>query len=144
MNRIERSVSCFKQGFSCSQAVLSAFSDLFGLNRETALKISQAFGGGMARMGQTCGAVTGALMVIGLKHGRVKAEDVQARDKTYEIVREFVKRFKSKNGSIICKQLLGYDISTPQGMKTAEEKKLFDTLCPKLVQSASEILEQVL
>lgn len=144
MNRIERSVSCFKQGFSCSQAVLSAFSDLFGLHRETALKISQAFGGGMARMGQTCGAVTGALMVIGLKYGRVKAEDVQARDKTYEIVKEFVKRFKSKNGSLICRELLRCDISTTQGMKTAEEKKLFDTLCPGLVQSASEILEQVL
>ncbi len=95
-------------------------------------------------MGQTCGAVTGALMVIGLKYGRVKAEDVQARDKTYEIVKEFVKRFKSKNGSLICRELLRCDISTTQGMKTAEEKKLFDTLCPGLVQSASEILEQVL
>lgn len=144
MNKTERAVSCFEEGFSCSQAVLSAYADTFGLNHELALKISQPFGGGIAHMGEICGAVSGAFLVIGLKHGRIKAEDVEAKEKTYELVLEFVKRFKSLNSSINCTELLGYDLGTPEGMKLAEEKELFTTLCPKLVQNAVEIIEQIL
>ncbi len=144
MDKADRAVSSFKEGFNCSQSVLSTYSKLFGLNHETALKIAQAFGGGMARMGQTCGAVTGAFMVIGLKHGKVKAEDEEAKEKTYEIVREFVKRFKSLHGSIMCKDLLGHDLDTPEGLEQVEEKQLFETLCPEFVQNAVEILEKLL
>lgn len=144
MNRIDSAVSCFKEGFSCSQAVLSAYSDLFDLNRELALKISQPFGGGMAHMGEMCGAVTGAFLVIGLKYGRVKAEDIEAKEKTYELVQEFVKRFKSIHGSVNCTELLGFDLGTPEGMKLAEEKELFENACPKFVQNAAEIIEQIL
>lgn len=144
MNRIEQATSCFQEGFSCSQAVLSTYSKRFGLNRKKALKIAQAFGGGIAQTGQICGAVSGAFMVIGLKHGRIKAEDLEAKEKTYEITRKFMDKFKSQNGSIICKELLGYDISTPEGMKLSEEQNLFETICPKFVQSAVEILDQIL
>lgn len=144
MNKIEQAVSCFQEGFSCSQAVLSTFSKRFGLNRKKALKIAQAFGGGIAQTGQICGAVSGALMVIGLEHGRTKAEDVEAKEKTYEVTKEFMDKFKSQNGSIICKDLLGHDISTPEGMARSEEKNLFETVCPNFVQSAVKILEQIL
>ncbi len=144
MNNVEQAVSCFKQGFYCSQAVLSAYSQKFGLDRETALKITGAFGGGICHMGKTCGAVTGTFMVIGLKHGMTKVEDEQAKEKTCDLVREFVNRFEARNGSIMCKELLGCDISTPEGMKIIEDKKLFETLCPKLVQDAAEIIEQIL
>lgn len=144
MNRVERAVSCFKEGFSCSQAMLSTYGPQLGLNHELALKVSGAFGGGMARMGETCGAVTGAFMVIGLKHGKTKFEDKQAKEKTYSLVREFVDRFKSRNGSIVCRELLGCDISTPEGRDLAKEKNLFTTLCPKFVQDAAEIIEQIL
>jgi C_GCAxxG_C_C family probable redox protein len=82
--RVKNAVSCFSEGFSCSQAVLTAYSDLFNLDRKTALKISQPFGGGIAHQGETCGAVSAAFMVIGLKYGRTKAEDLEAREKTYE------------------------------------------------------------
>jgi C_GCAxxG_C_C family probable redox protein len=95
-------------------------------------------------MGATCGAVTGALMVIGLKYGKTKAEDECARDKTYELVREFVNRFQSRHGSIICKELLGYDLSNPQEGEAVKEKGLFDTLCPQFVRDATEILEEIL
>jgi C_GCAxxG_C_C family probable redox protein len=98
----------------------------------------------MARMGATCGAVTGAFMVIGLKYGKARAEDEGARDKTYKVVREFVNRFQSHQGSIICKELFGYDLSNPQEGETAKEKGLFDTLCPQLVRDATEILEEIL
>ena len=144
MNKVEHAVSCYREGFNCSQAVLSSYSKLFGLKHELALKVAQAFGGGMARMGQTCGAVTGAFMVIGLKYGKIKAEDEQAKESTYENVREFVKRFESLNGSIACRELLGYDISTPEGIKSAEEKNLFDNLCPEFVQNAISILEKLM
>ena len=144
MNRVERAVSCFKEGFSCSQAILSSYGEQFGLNREIALKVSGTFGGGMARMGETCGAVTGAFMAIGLKYGNARVEDKQAKERAYSLVREFVDRFKSRNGSIVCRELLGYDISTPEGMKLVKEKKLTTTLCPKFVQDAAEIIEQIL
>ena len=97
----------------------------------------------MGRMGEQCGAVTGALMVIGLKYGMTKAKDEGARDKTYELVREFVAKFKSRHGSIRCRELLGCDLSNDEGLTTAREKGLFDTLCPQLVRDAAEILEEI-
>lgn len=144
MDKIQNAIDCFKEGFSCSQAVFSAFCEPLGLDRKSALKISQSFGGGMAHMGETCGAVTGAFMVIGLKHGRTRADDELAKEKTYELVREFVRRFRSKHGSIVCKELLGYDVSQEDEMNEAQEKGLFDEFCPQLVQSAAEILENLI
>ena len=144
MSKVELAVSCFDQGFACSQSVFSTYSPQFGLDRETALKVAGAFGGGMGHMGEICGAVTGAFMVIGLKHGGTIAEDEQSEEKTYSLVNEFVNRFKSRNGSIVCRELLGCDISTPEGLNTAREKKLFTTLCPKYVRDAAEIIEQIL
>jgi len=143
MNNIERAISCFKEGFNCSQAMLSTYGKEYGLNREIALRISSAFGGGMGRMGETCGAVTGAFMVIGLKHGNLSPDDV-TKENTYALVREFVNRFKALNDSIKCKELLGFDIRTPEGRNLAIENNAFTSICPKLVQNAAEILEQIL
>jgi C_GCAxxG_C_C family probable redox protein len=144
MNGKELACSRFKEGFSCSQAVFSAHAEQLGLDRETALKIAGAFGGGMGRMAQTCGAVTGAFMVIGLKYGAIDAEDEETKEKAYALVREFVDRFKSRHGSIACQDLLGCDISKPEGEKVAREQKLFETICPKLVKDAAELLEEML
>jgi len=140
----EQAVSCFKEGFCCSQAVLSVYCEQFGLSRQTALKIARGFGGGMGRMAQTCGAVTGAFMVIGLKYGAADARDKQSRERTYELVREFARRFEKRNGSIICKELLGCDISLPEGARIAKENGLFTSVCPGLVQDAAEILEEII
>lgn len=143
-DRTKSATACFAEGFSCSQAVLLAYSDLFNLDQNTALRISQPFGGGIAHQGGTCGAVSGAFMVIGLKYGRIRAEDREAREKTYEKILEFIDVFTSKNGSTVCKELLGHDMSTPEGFRKAEEAGLFDSLCPKLIQSSMEILEKIL
>ncbi|MFZ5644903.1 MAG: C-GCAxxG-C-C family protein [Bacillota bacterium] len=144
MSKVENVVSCFEEGFICSQALFSTYCTDSGLDRDKALKISAAFGGGMARMGGICGAVTGAFLVISLKYGNTKADEYQAREKTYSLVREFADLFKSRNGSFICKDLLGYDINTPEGLQVAREKKLFSTVCPKFVRDAAEIVEQLL
>lgn len=144
MSDVEKAVSCFKEGFMCSQAVLSTYAEQLGLDRKDALKVSAAFGGGMGRMGETCGAVTGAFMVIGLKYGRTAIEDRESHENTTRLVREFVDRFKSINGSIMCRELLGCDLSTPDGLKTFVDKKLRDSLCTKFVRDAAEIVEQLL
>ena len=140
----EQAVSCFEEGFCCSQAVLSVYGEEFGLCRETALKIACGFGGGMGRMAQACGVVTGAFMVLGLKYGNVNASDKQIKEKTYGLVREFARKFEERNGSIICKELLGCDISGPEGLKSAKENGLFASVCPGLVRDAVEILEEML
>jgi C_GCAxxG_C_C family probable redox protein len=144
MNRIDSAVSCFREGFCCTQALLSSYGTQYGLNRETALRVSAAFGGGMSPMGETCGAATGALMVIGLRHGNTIAKDKWPKERTYGRAREFVDRFQSRNGSIVCRQMLGCDISTPEGMNLAEEKELFASICPKFVRDSAEIIEQIL
>ncbi|HEY42202.1 MAG TPA: C_GCAxxG_C_C family protein [Dehalococcoidia bacterium] len=144
MSRVEEAVACFNEGFVCSQAVLVAYGAQLGLDRDTALKIADGFGGGMARMGATCGAVTGALMVIGLKHGRTAVEDTQAHETTYDLVYEFIRRFKSRNHSILCRELLGCDISTPEGLQNARQQNLFTTVCPGYVRDAAEIIEEIL
>jgi C_GCAxxG_C_C family probable redox protein len=144
MNRIEKAVSCFNEGFSCSQAILSSYGVVFGMTRNTCLKIATGFGAGIARQAETCGAVAGAIMVIGLKHGRTRVEDEASRDSTYERAQQFISRFKARNGSITCKELLGHDISTEGGLQAAEEEALFTEFCPKLVRNAAEILENIL
>ena len=144
MDKVKQSVLCFKEGFSCSQAVFATYAVDMGMDRETAFKIAQAFGGGMGHMGETCGAVTGAFMVIGLKYGRIRVDDDDAKRKTYTLVQEFTKKFKARNGIIVCRELLGCDIGTPEGERIAKEEKLISTLCPKFVRDAAEILEEIL
>jgi C_GCAxxG_C_C family probable redox protein len=144
MNRVEFAVALFQKGLSCSQAVLAAYGDQFGLESELALRVAAGFGGGMGRMAGTCGAVTGAYMLIGLKHGGTSGEDRRAKEKTFEAVREFANRFRCRNGTLVCRELLGCDISTPDGFQTAKEKKLSATVCPKLVRDAAEIVEELI
>lgn len=144
MSHAEKAVSCFNSGFSCSQAVLSTYSEQYGMDQAMAFKVSCAFGGGMGRMAGPCGAVTGALMAIGLKYGKYQEGDEKAKEKTYALTNEFARRFKARNGSINCKELLGCDIGTPEGMKYGKEHNLTTTLCPKFVRDAAEIVEELL
>ncbi len=144
MNKIETAVKTFNDGFACSQSILSVYCEQFGLDRKFALKIGDPFGAGMRGLSATCGAVTGSLMVIGLKYGRISPDDIPSKDKTAQRVKEFIEKFKERNETIICKELLGYDISIPDQRDKAEELGLFTTKCPKFVGDAAEILEQLL
>jgi C_GCAxxG_C_C family probable redox protein len=144
MDREELAVSLFQKGCSCSQALLAAYGDRFGLEREVALRIAAGFGGGMGRMAGTCGAVTGAFMLIGLKYGGATTEDRQAKERTYEAVREFTKRFISRHDSLVCRELLGCDISTPDGFQLAKEQKLAAAICARLVRDAAQIVEEMI
>ncbi len=144
MSPADRALALFKEGFSCSQAVLAAYAECFGLSRNLALRIAQPFGGGIAKSGDWCGAVTGAFLVIGLKYGRVRADDAAAKDKTYALVQEFVRLFKEKHGTARCNELLGCDIGTAAGQKEIEDKKLHQTVCEGLIRDAADILDRIL
>ena len=141
---IDRAVSLFSEGFACSQAVLLGFAPRFGLNPDIAARLSAPFGGGMGRMGEVCGAVSGSLMVIGLASGNATAQDKESKDRAYQLVREFAARFRARQGSLLCRELLGCDLSQPGGPELARERKLFTTRCPVLVRDAAEILAEVL
>ncbi|MGX8693368.1 MAG: C-GCAxxG-C-C family protein [Methanobrevibacter sp.] len=136
MSEINESVEIFENGYRCSQAVFAAFSPALGLDKELALKIGACFGSGM-RKGEVCGACTGALMVLGLKYG-------ESKEKSDKVCERFLEEFESENGSYICNDLLGCDISTPEGVKSAVENNLFKEFCPKMVESASKIVKEII
>lgn len=138
MSAVEQAVARFQEGFNCAESVVSTYAPPLGLDRETALKVAGGFGGGMAHMGGTCGAVTGAFMVLGLKHGRTRPDDQASKEETYRLVNEFATRFRARHGSIVCRELLGFDIATREGVAEARRR------CPRFIQSSGEILEELL
>ncbi|MDD5110933.1 MAG: C-GCAxxG-C-C family protein [Candidatus Altiarchaeota archaeon] len=146
MTTPEDAVTAFKEGtaMNCAQAILSTYSPKYGLGRAEALRLALAFGAGMGRMGLTCGAVTGAFMVLSLKHTLGNEPGMQRKENTYDAVKKFSEEFKARNGSLYCKDLLGCDLSTPEGFKKASETNAITTKCPKYVKDAAEILEEML
>ena len=137
----ETAVNVFSQSFSCSQAVFLGFAPQLGLDKETALKLASPFGGGMARRGEVCGAVTGALLALGLARG---AEKPAGKDEIYRLSQEFMHRFEEKHNTIICRDLIDCDLSTPAGYQAAAEKRVFTSICPGLVREAAEIVQALL
>ncbi len=129
---------------NCAQTVLSTYSEIFGLDRNLALRVAQGFGGGMARGGGTCGAVTGAYMVIGLALKLSADNPRESVERSYELIREFNRKFLELHSSTLCKELIGYDLSTPEGLAEARNKSIFLTVCPAFVRDSVEILETLL
>jgi len=135
------------RGYGCGQAVLAAFAEDYGLNEETALRISTGFGSGMGRMCEVCGALTGAFMVIGLKYGKVITDGTRYgtdTETTYRLVAELAKKFQEKNGSIYCRDLIGHDLSNPDERAKVIQLGLFKTTCGKAILDAVELLEETL
>jgi C_GCAxxG_C_C family probable redox protein len=125
LSRANEAKKQFEKGFVCAPAVLSAYSEQFGLEQELALKIACGFGGGIGRMGRTCGAVTGGVMVVGLKHGQASLADEESRQETYKSVREFIDRFTALHGSTICRELIGYNLSDAGELELARKSGVF-------------------
>jgi C_GCAxxG_C_C family probable redox protein len=144
MTKSDDAYRCFMSRFTCSAAVFSAFSDDMGLDPDTAKKVACGFGAGISATGNICGAVSGGVMVIGLKYGKSEAADEAATLKTRALVRQFIHEFTEKNGSVNCTELLGYDLSDPQAYAAARDSGLFLSKCPALVRDAADILEKIL
>lgn len=142
MTKTERALELFSSNFNCSQAVLTAFAPDFGLDEKLALMLGTEFGGG-ARNGEMCGAVSGALMVLGLKYGHFDSADNQQKSRAYAIAVEYTRRYKEANGSIVCRDLLGYDLTKPEEMERIKSQGLFGSVCPAAIKSAVEILEEI-
>jgi len=135
----------FVSGYNCAQSVLWAFSGELRLDPETALKIATGLGAGMGRRQETCGAVTGGIMALGLKYGRGEGQDRTATEETYAKTRDLMRRFEAKHGTSNCRQLLGgCDLMTDEGRKAMKDRNLHETTCKPCVQTVVSILEDLL
>lgn len=160
-SRREKARELFLEGYNCSQAVFVAYADKYGIDKELALKLSASFGGGMGRMREVCGAVSGMAMVAGMETGQTKPKDSDAKKANYDMVQKLARRFQEEYGSIICKELLGLVPMPVKEQKevTAEVKaaEFTDTKpeertqeyykkrpCLEQVEKACDILDEIL
>lgn len=146
MDRAQKAVELFKSGCNCSQSVVCAYCDLFGMDEETAMRASEGFGGGMGRMRLTCGAVSGMAFIAGLALSKGAAGDIPTRTKVYAAVQEMAKEFEEKNGSIICRDLLGVNL---MGNKGAVPTKRTDEFykkrpCIGCIEDCAKIIDKYL
>ena len=133
--RVNIASGLFDSGMNCAQSVLGAFCDDYGVTQDTAFKMACGFGSGV-RSAEICGAVTGAVLVTGLKYG-------QSKETCNSKTEEFIKRFRDENGNIVCREILDCDITTPTGKEKAVKENLFNTTCVDMVKSAVRILEEL-
>jgi C_GCAxxG_C_C family probable redox protein len=143
MDRPDEAVETFLKGYNCAQAVLSTYSPADELPAKVALLISNGFGGGLGRQGEVCGAVTGAIMALGLLRGSSEV-DAESKVRLYAAVQRFSASFKTCHGSILCRELLNLDLNTEEGRSAAKERDVTRTVCQELVRDAAVILEQIL
>lgn len=138
-----KAMDLFKEGFNCSQSVFLAFQDLHEIDAKTALKLSSSFGGGMGRLREVCGAVSGMFMTAGVLYGYDDPKDYEAKKIHYERIQQLAKEFEAANGSIVCRQLLGLgegkDIPAPEKRSEEYYKK---RPCAELVGMAAAIMER--
>ncbi len=144
MNKSEKAIEYFRCKFNCSQSVFTVFGTEHGLSENDCLKTSCAFGGGMGRQQLICGAVTGALMALGVKYGKAMDDPDENKQLTYEKTREFFNEFIRLNGTTSCRELLkGLDMNDPDDHRKIIEQGLFDTLCEKYVTDSVRIVEEI-
>jgi C_GCAxxG_C_C family probable redox protein len=144
MEKADEAVKIFSTGITCSASVFSVFARDLNLEEKTARKIACGFGAGISRTGNICGAVSGAIMVIGLKYGKADIGDDAATEKTRALARQFMQEFTKRNGSVSCTDLLGYNLSIQDEYDAAAKERLFKTRCPAYVRDAADILERML
>ena len=141
----EKAKENFKQGYNCSQSVFLAFSDFYSMDQDTALRISSSFGGGMGRLREVCGAVSGMFMVAGILYGYTDPKDHKSKTKHYERIQDLAREFKNRNHSIICRELLGLEAGPDSPVPELRTKEYYKKrTCVELVGMAAEIMEEYL
>lgn len=146
MDTAEKALNYFREGsgFNCAQAVLTAFASRLNLEEETALKAAAAFGGGIGRTGGNCGAVSGALIAIGLRYGAVDIDDQVSKTATYEKAKQFLEQFKALHQTVVCRELTGYDFSNPEELQQFKDRKVGASLCTGLIRDAVKLVEEII
>ena len=139
----ERASKHFREGYNCAQSVLLAFSDEIGLDKETCLKLSSSFGGGMGRLREVCGAVTSMFAIAGMLRGYTTPNDYEAKAEHYKLIQDLAHDFKTEFGTIICRELLGLNVKhdAPKPEKRTEQYYK-DRPCEDIVRDASEIIAE--
>jgi|WetSurMetagenome_2_1015567.scaffolds.fasta_scaffold214646_2 C_GCAxxG_C_C family probable redox protein len=140
----KEAVELFRSGHHCSQAIFAAFSEEYGISRDTALKIACPFGGGIGGFGRTCGALTGAIMVIGLRYGSSDPSDADAKTLSRMKTRKLIETFEKAHGSCNCNDLVGFDRSNMMGAELKARLPYFHSTCPKFLESVIVFLEEEL
>lgn len=136
----EKAIRHFRDdGYNCSQSVLLTMVEHWKCKSELIPKVATAFGGGMGRCGSVCGALTGGLMAIGLKYG-TNEPSAEKRSRAYELAGTFYRHFEKQNGTVMCRELIGLDLSDAEQRKKAHEEHVFEKKCTVFVKSAVEIL----
>jgi C_GCAxxG_C_C family probable redox protein len=139
----DKALAGFRSGLNCAQAVLTAYSDDLGFNNELALGISCGFGGGMGRLQETCGAVTGSFMVLGIYNSGKYSDNQVKKEETYSMIQKFNDKFKSIHGAADCKSLLKCDLRTEDGQEYLKENRLVETVCEKCISDSIRIIEEL-
>ncbi len=140
-NRNEKAVSAFKSGYNCAQSVVIAFAEDLNFDKNAALSTAAGFGGGMGRLQETCGAVTGAFMVLGMYNSKIYRDNLDLKNATYQMIQELDTKFKSIHSTTNCKALIQCDLSSDDGHAFAVENKLFEKVCEKCIADAVGIIE---
>jgi C_GCAxxG_C_C family probable redox protein len=143
LSKAQLAADLHKQGFNCCQAIAVVYGPQFGLTPDQAAKVAAGFGGGFGRMGSICGALSGVALILGLKYGATDPKDKPAKMKTYQKVSNAAEQFKLRCGSIYCRDLLGFDLSTPEGSQRSQQPGAFEK-CADYVGDAAAILEDIL
>lgn len=142
MTRREHAMQLFEEGYNCAQSVFLAFEDLHGIDRETAARLSSSFGGGMGRLREVCGAVSGMFMTAGVLYGYDDPKASTEKSEHYGRIQELAKAFEEKNGSIVCRELLGLEVKRETPVPEARTAEYYKKRpCKELVGDAAEILE---
>ncbi|MBQ6806089.1 MAG: C_GCAxxG_C_C family protein [Lachnospiraceae bacterium] len=139
-NKKEKAMGLFDNGCNCSQAVLLAFADEYGLDKEKAIALSVPFGGGMSKQGKTCGCLSGALMVIGLCFGKDSTTVIANRGNAYAMGKEFIERFQEEFGATDCRELIQLDLNKKNDLEQAN-KYVFGNRCKNMVGRTAEMLQ---
>ncbi|MCD7826450.1 MAG: C-GCAxxG-C-C family protein [Clostridiaceae bacterium] len=140
-SRKEMAQKLFKEGYNCSQSVFAAYADRYGIDRETALKISASFGGGMGRMREVCGAVSGMFLVAGLETGSTDGKDAAGKKYNYQIVQDLAEEYRKQNGSIICRELLGLVPMSGRAPESPADAGAQNTAAPHTAEPAGQSAE---
>lgn len=143
-DRADEAVSMFLQGYNCAQSVLACCGRDRGIPRELAIRVGQAFGGGIGKTGNLCGALTGALMVVGMKVASLEASDSASKARAHQLAQSLMSQFAARNGTLLCHDLIGCDLRTSEGQKQFADNDTIHKVCAKVVRDAAEIAENLL
>ena len=140
----ENAISLFTSGLNCAQAVLTAYSKKLNIDENLAINISCGFGGGMGRLQETCGAITGAFMVFSIYNGKKYAENSVKKIMSYSMIQDFNSKFLDIHGTSICRELLNCDLTTKEGLEFMHKHDLSKNVCEKCIRSSVHLIEELI